>query len=302
MSRVRLDPKAAIGAVHVTVADLERSIAFYRERIGLRLASREGSVARFRAGVRADAGDGARDLLVLTEAPGARRVPHATGLYHFAILVPTRRDLAQVLRHLVQREQRFAGFADHLVSESLYLADPDGNGIEIYRDRPRAEWPREADGSYRLDNLPLDLDGVLGELDGADVAEAGPWPGMPRGTRIGHMHLQVGDVKQAEAFYTEVLGMDVMARYGKSASFLSAGGYHHHVGMNTWHSLGASAPPPDAAGLRHYEILFSSVEEQTRVADRIARAGGEVVEGAGGILTRDPSGNGIALVAASEGA
>jgi len=294
MTRTMLDPAAAIGAVHLTVSDIERSIEFYRDRIGFRVASRADDVARLRAG------DGARDLLVLTEVRGARRVPRATGLYHFAILVPTRRDLALELRHLSEAGQRFAGFSDHLVSESLYLADPDGNGIEIYRDRPRTEWPREADGRFRLDTLPLDLDGLLGELDlGSDD---GAWRGLPRDSTVGHVHLQVSDLKAAEAFYADVLGMDVTARYGESASFLSAGGYHHHVGLNTWASLGAAPPPPEAAGLRHFEILLSGEAERTRVADRVARAGVPIVEGggAGGVMTRDPAGNGIALVAAIE--
>ena len=283
-----LDPLAAIGAVHLTVSDLERSIEFYRDRIGLRHAARDGATARFRAG------DAARDLLVLTEVPGARRVPGTTGLYHFAILLPTRRDLALALRHLSELGQRFAGFSDHLVSESLYLADPDGNGIEIYRDRPRSEWPREANGAFRLDNLPLDRDGLLREIE-AGSNRAG-WRELPAETTIGHMHLHVTDLEPSDAFYTEVLGLHVTARYGSTATFLAAGDYHHHVGTNTWAGVGAPPPPPNAVGLRHFEILLSSAEERARVVDRVARAGGETTGGEEGILTRDPSGNAIALV------
>jgi len=293
MTGPQIDPAATIGAVHLTVSDLERSVRFYEDRFGFTLSSRDGPVARLRAS--GDAGD----LLVLTEVPGARREPRATGLYHVAILVPSRLDLAVALRRLTEANQRFAGFADHLVSEALYLADPDGNGIEIYRDRPRDEWPREADGSYRLDNLPLDLDGLIGELRND---EAGGWRGLPSGTRIGHVHLQVADVKAAEAFYTGVIGMNVTARYGSSASFMAAGGYHHHVGVNTWASLGASPPPPGSAGLRHFEIAVPSKAERDRIEDRVARAGGPIEEASGGIRTRDPSGNGIVLVAATGGA
>ena len=299
MSGPRIDPAASIGAVHLTVSDLKRSVPFYVDRLGLPLVlgprgfDPEGRpVVRF-------AGDGQRELLVLTEVPGARREPHATGLYHFAILVPTRRDLALAFRRLSEAGQRFTGFADHLVSEALYLADPDGNGIEIYRDRLRDEWPREADGSFRLDNLPLDLDGLMGELrdEGADQRR---W--LPSGTRIGHVHLQVAEVKAAEAFFRDVIGMDVRARYGSSASFIAAGGYHHHVGVNTWASLGASPPPPGSAGLRHFEIVVPSKNERDRIADRVARAGGPTEEASGGIRTHDTSGNGIVLVAATGGA
>jgi catechol 2,3-dioxygenase len=293
MTGPQIDPAATIGAVHLTVSDLERSVRFYEDRIGLALSSRDGPAARLRA-----SGD-ARDLLVLTEVSGARREPRATGLYHFAILVPSRLDLAVALRRLTEANQRFAGFADHLVSEALYLADPDGNGIEIYRDRPRDEWPREADGSYRLDNLPLDLDGLIGELRNEG---AGRWWGLPSGTRIGHVHLQVAEVKAAEAFYTGVIGMNVTARYGSSASFVAAGGYHHHVGVNTWASLGASPPPPGSAGLRHFEIVVPSKAERDRIADRVARAGCPIEEASDGIRTRDPSGNGIVLAAATGGA
>ena len=286
-----IDPATKVGLVALTVADLDRSLAFYTRALGLAELRRDGREVVL--------GAGGVPLLLLREQPGALpwMVDAMTGLYHFAILVPTRSDLARSLRHLSEAGQRFSGFADHLVSESLYLADPDGNGIEIYRDRPRAEWPREADGSYRLDTLPLDLDGLLGELAGGGDAVA--WHGLPHETRMGHVHLQVSDRNVAEAFYVDVLGMDVMARYGSSASFIAAGGYHHHVGMNTWASLGGEPPPSGAAGLRHFEILLSSAAERDRVADRVVRAGGRVAEGGGGILTRDPSGNGIALVAAS---
>lgn len=287
----RIHAGTRIGAVHLTVADLEREVAFYRDRLGMALLSRDGRVARL--GIAPGVA-----LFVLTERPGARRSPfRATGLYHVAILVPSRADLARSIRRLATAGQRFQGFSDHLVSEAAYLADPEANGIEVYRDRPRDAWPRDGRG-YVLGLEPLDVEALLAEAEPPSSSE-GAAP-LPAGTANGHVHLRVADLGDAEQFYVGTMGFDVTARYDRSALFVSAGGYHHHVGLNTWQSLGAPPPPPDATGLDRFEIVLPDPAERDRVAGRIARSGLPVEERDAGLLARDPSGNGVLLVAETE--
>jgi catechol 2,3-dioxygenase len=227
-----------IGAVRLRVADLERAVGYYEHAIGLRVLAREGDVVRLGA-------DAA--LLELEGDPAAPPAPpRSTGLFHFALLVPSRPELARAVRRVADAGERFTGASDHLVSEALYLRDPEGNGIEIYRDRPREEWPWSGD-ELQMDTLPLDLDGVLRELPADGDG------GMPAGTVVGHVHLQVADVAAAEAFYARELGLDVTAHY-PGAVFLSRGGYHHHIGANTWASRGGSPPPPGSRGLQWFEV------------------------------------------------
>jgi catechol 2,3-dioxygenase len=279
-------PTAAIGAVHLNVRDPERSVAFYERALGMR--SREGDDGTVVLGA-ADGGE----LLVLHPSPGGAPLDRGlTGLYHFAVLVPSRHDLADALMRVVVGGWALDGASDHLVSEALYLSDPEGNGIEIYRDRERAQWPRADDGSLQMGTLPLDLNNVAGELG---EARNDPAPQLPAGTKIGHVHLQVEDLRAAEEFYSGVLGFDVVVRGYPGALFVSAGGYHHHVGLNTWHSRGADAPAPGSAGLAWYEIR---VGDEAGLAECIARleAAGVLVESAGdGWMLRDPSGNGVLL-------
>jgi catechol 2,3-dioxygenase len=274
---VSIDPAASIARVHLTIPDLNRSVAFYRDRIGLQVHRQSGAMAAL--------GAGASDLLVLHESPSAPRVRRTTGLYHFAILVPSRPDLARALRHLGETATPMQGFADHFVSEALYLADPDGNGIELYRDRPRGEWPMN-NGVLQMGSDPLDLENLLG-----DAGPAGSWIGMPAGTVIGHVHLHVADIAPAERFYAEGLGLDLMQRYGGTASFLSAGGYHHHVAINTWAGVGAPAPPPGAIGLKHVVIRVSNDAALADVAQSLTKAGFAHESADGHVMTTDPSGN-----------
>jgi catechol 2,3-dioxygenase len=280
-----IHPDTRIGMVHLAVADLERSLAFYEQILGFQEHRREGD--------RAYLGAGAADLLALTEERGARPSRGTTGLYHFAVLVPSRRHLAHSLARLVETETTMQGFADHLVSEAVYLADPDGNGIEIYRDRPRDEWPYER-GQLQMASDPLDVAGLLAEVTGQQEA----WPGLDPATTIGHIHLHVSDLRQAETFYLDVLGFDLVLRYGPSATFVSAGGYHHHIGLNTWAGAGAPPPPPGSAGLRWYEIVLPARDERERLLERARHAGHEPREQPEGFYLEDPSGNGIMLVAA----
>jgi catechol 2,3-dioxygenase len=224
--------------------------------------------------------------------PGATPRPRATsGLFHLAIVVPTRADLARALQRVAQAGWRLTGAADHLVSEALYLNDPEGNGIELYRDRPRDDWPVR-DGVLQMDTLPLDLDGVLGELRRED-ADAG----MPRGTRIGHVHLNVGDLAAAEAFYSGALGFDVMVRGYPGALFVSAGGYHHHLGLNTWAGEGAPPPPDGSRGLRQFEIKLPGSEQLAAEEDRLREGGFQPVREEDRVRVTDPSGIAVVLTA-----
>jgi catechol 2,3-dioxygenase len=273
-----------MGPVHLTVADLERSLAYYRRSLGLEALELGRS--------RASLGTGGAELLVLVEKPGARPAPRHTGLFHFALLVPTRADLARWLAHAARERVPLAGMSDHYVSEAVYLSDLDGHGIEVYADRPREVW--EGQVMVRMTTEPLDVNGLLAELD--DPATA-PFDGLAAGTVVGHVHLQVASVEDAVVFYRDVLGFEVMAEFVPSAAFFGAGGYHHHVGANTWRSRGATPPPPGSAALRHATIVLPGVADRDRVAARVAAAGQEPEDVEGGVRVRDPSGNALVLAA-----
>jgi catechol 2,3-dioxygenase len=271
----------SLAAVHLTVRDLERSLRYYREAIGLAALRHENGQASL--------GVGDRELLVLVEEPGARPANGYTGLFHFAIRVPQRRDLATWLAHAVRDRVSLAGASDHFVSEAIYLQDPDGHGIEIYCDRPRALWEGNAN---LLGTWPLDSGDLLGELD--DPA-SGPFDRLPDGTDMGHVHLRVADVDSTIAFYRDVLGFALMAQLGDQAAFLSAGGYHHHVGGNVWESRGAAPPPTGMAALRHATIVLPAEKDREALMQRLVAAGQETFSIEGLPATRDPSGNAVAF-------
>ncbi len=280
-----IDPSTSIGAVRLAVSDLERLRSFYKEAIGLAELSATDEL------VRLGAGEGV--LVELAgDASAPERPPHTTGLFHLAVLVPSRADLARALQRVVEAGWRLAGASDHLVSEALYLSDPEGNGIELYRDRPRDQWPT-SDGAIRMSTEPLDLDGVLGELRREDADAA-----MPAATRIGHIHLNVGDLTAAEAFYSGGLGFDVTVRGYPGALFLSAGGYHHHIGLNTWAGENAPPPPAGSRGLRHFEIRVPGAAQLAAEEDRLREAGFEPIREGDRVAVTDPSGNGVVLSAA----
>jgi catechol 2,3-dioxygenase len=276
-------PATQIGPVALAVANLERSLAFYTDAMGFAPLERGDATATL--------GAGETPLLLLAEAPGARAFPGhgVTGLYHFAILVPTRADLGRWLRHWLEAGYGLPGQGDHLVSEALYLSDPDGNGIEVYRDRPRAEWTW-AGGTVRMAADPVDIRGVLAEA--TEHPEA--WSGLAAGTRIGHVHLQVGDIARARAFYHDILGFDVTAEM-PGALFVSAGGYHHHLGMNTWQSRGAGPAPVGTAGLRFYAIELPNAAARDAVVARLTAAGIDHTVSNGVVTVRDPWRNVIVL-------
>jgi catechol 2,3-dioxygenase len=281
-----IPPDTSIGKVRLRVADLDDLTTFYERVIGLEAIERDGDVTRLAAA------DG-EPLIELVGAPDAPRAPSfSTGLFHLAILVPNRAELARSVKRVAGAGWRLTGASDHLVSEALYLQDPEGNGIELYRDRPREEW-RHQGNELAMATLPLDLESVLGELG----PDEGPANGMPSGTTVGHVHLQVADIPAAEAFYNRALGLDVMVRSYPGALFLAAGGYHHHLGLNTWQSQGAPAPPEGALGLDRYELALPSVAERDSAADRLAEAGADHERLDEGVLATDPSGNRVLLTA-----
>ena len=279
-----IHPDTVVGPVALTVSDVARSQQFYERAIGLRASDRaDGTVAL--------SGD---DGLALVELRGNSSAPvldrRAAGLFHLAILLPTRLDLAFALARLAEARWPLDGASDHLVSEALYLSDPDGNGIEIYRDRPRDQW-RRSEGQLEMATLPLDIDSVLGELSQSTELQRT----APAGTTIGHVHLQVADIAEAEAFYHGVLGFDVMVWTYPGALFVSAGGYHHHIGLNTWHSRGSAAPAPGSVGLRHFDVRLPGQDALDEVLARVQAAGIPVQPRDGCAVVRDPSGNVVAL-------
>jgi catechol 2,3-dioxygenase len=284
-----ISPDTSVGRVRLRVADVDALAEFYERVVGLHSVERENGLARLGP-------EDGEPLVELVSAPDAPRRPSfSTGLFHLAILVPDRAELARSLARVAGGGWRLTGASDHLVSEALYLRDPEGNGIEIYRDRPREGWEKDPRlGELRMASLPLDLDSVLGELDSSDEDAAG---GMPAGTTMGHVHLQVADIPAAEGYYEGALGLGVRVRSYPQALFLAAGDYHHHLGVNTWASQGAPAPPEDALGLDRWELVLPGEEERDAVADRLAAAG-DVVQSDDGILATDPSGIRLLLTSA----
>jgi catechol 2,3-dioxygenase len=280
----QLHPSAAIGTVHLKVKSLQTSLPFYTEVIGFQVLRHEGAIAELTT-------DGTHVLLILEESAQFHSLMsrNVSGLYHFAILVPDRKSLGLSLRNLAKHNIPI-GQGDHLVSEALYLSDPDGNGIEIYADRPRETWQRDEQGEYIMTTDPVDIDGLL------TVSADAHWQGLPPATVIGHVHFHVGDLRIAKQFYTDTLGFDVVAHYGGEALFISAGGYHHHIGLNTWAGKGAPAAPKNAVGLRYFTITLPNTNELDDVVSRISEAGIPFERQNHMVSFEDPFGIGIKLV------
>jgi catechol 2,3-dioxygenase len=268
--RADVPPDTRMGAVHLTVADLDRSLSYYETQIGLRVHVRDTG--------RAQLGTGGEDLLVLTEQPGAKTADGYSGLFHFALLVPERVDLARWLAHAARDRVQLSGLSDHFVSEAIYLRDPDHHGIEIYADRPRELWEGQVE---RLTTLPLDTNDLLATIEDP-MAE--PFEGLAGGTVMGHVHLCVADVEQTVQFYRDVVGFALMAQLGDQAVFLSAGGYHHHLGGNVWQSAGRPYAPEGYARLTQMTVMLPDASARDALAERV-----------GGTEVRDPSGIPIAF-------
>jgi len=279
----RLPDAARIGVVRLQVSDLARSLVYYTTVLGFRVQSQTGSLA-----VLGPHG-GAVPLIELHERPGIRPVPPRglLGLYHFAILLPDRESLGRFVTHLAE-VGAYAGSADHAVSEALYLSDPDGLGIEVYADRPRSQW-RANGRQIAMTTVPLDLRGLV------RAAAGQTWIGMPAGTVIGHVHFHVGAIREAEAFYHSALGFDKTAWTYPGALFLSAGGYHHHVGTNIW-AAGSPAATPDDARLLEWELVLPSAADVDAAAASAAASGHGVREDGADRLLTDPWGVTVRIV------
>ena len=278
---VEIAPQTHMGAVELSVSDLDRSLDYWQRVVGLRVLGRDNGAASLGTDT---------ELVRFVEEPGAQPADGHTGLYHVALLVPDRPSLARWLAHAARDQTRLEGLSDHDVSEAIYLRDPDRHGIEIYADRPRELW--EGHVRERMTTLPLDVENLLAEL-GDPASE--PFDGLPDGTAVGHVHLRVAAVDSTVAFYRDVLGMDLMAQLGAAAAFLSAGGYHHHVGGNTWETRGAAPAGPGFATLRLAAIVLPDAAERDRVAARVSDSGQEPEMRGNGVLVHDPSGNPLLL-------
>ena len=236
------DAPVSVGSVGIKARDVGTVASYYKDVVGLSEVSRRpGAIVL---------GAGGKALLEIEEFKAGRPDdPRSAGLFHTAFLLPSRTDLARWARRAIERQIPVTGASDHLVSEAIYLDDPEGNGIEIYADRPRSAWPHDGD-TLKMATLPLDVKGLLGELGPADAG----WAGAPEGSMVGHVHLRVGDTSDAETWWNTELGFDTMVQYGNSAVFLATGGYHHHVGANSWQSAGAKERDRDRTGLSFVEF------------------------------------------------
>lgn len=287
-----IHPGTLIGHVSLTVADLDNQLAFYQQVLGFKLHWREGN--------KAGLGAGGADLLRLTEESNLKKYRGVTGLYHFAVLFPNRRELARAMARLFAFKYRNAP-TDHIMTKTTYLDDPEGNGIELYAESPEdGYWDlkdgkyetRRKDGSWSDGREPLDVEALLTHLQPDDRLDEP----IPAETRVGHMHLHVRDIPEALDFYHGVLGFDIMGHVAEyQMAFISAGGYHHHIGLNTWQGRGAPPPPADAVGLRHFTVDFANQEALDEVITRVDQAGIPSNKIEEGVLLSDPSQNGVVL-------
>lgn len=282
----RIDPTTRMGRVHYTAADLERQIAFYRDRLGFQLLWRDGDTAAL--------GTAERELLRLTQVPGARTARRTTGLYHTAFLVPTRWELAQLIKRIAETRTPIQGHSNHGTHLALYLPDAEGNGIELAWDFPREVWPMR-DGVLYPDGMTragIDIDDLFTELE----RDQRPWEGLSAATVVGHVHLHTSTLDSAQTFYHTVLGFDVTMRSEEFAAvFVSAGGYHHHLGLNVWNGVGAPPAPPGSIGLRYFTVVVPDDAALQSVVGRLDAAGHTLVRVDDGVSVTDPAGVSVLL-------
>jgi catechol 2,3-dioxygenase len=270
-----------LGAVTLTVRDLQRAIDWYERALGLRVHSRSDGAAEL--------GDGDETVVVLEEDPQAVPAGRHAGLYHYALLYPTRAALARAALRLIATQTPIQGASDHGTHEAIYLPDADGNGIELAADRPRDRWPTGL--GYSGGPAPLDFDDLIVTVQGDE-----PRPHVDDGLRMGHLHLHVGDIGDALAFYRDVIGFEEQANL-RSAAFVSAGGYHHHLGINVWKGQGVGPAPEHATGLRHWTVELPAADDVADVRARLDAAGVPVDDREGGFLVRDPWGTALVFEA-----
>ena len=278
-----LSKQTSVGPVSLTVPNLQKSLEFYESVLGFAVLTVGDGWAKL--GTK----DGHQLLELIEDSSGVAPNRRAPGLFHFAVLFPSRVSLGRSLSHLIEKGWKLSGAGDHLVSEALYLNDPDGNGIELYWDRPTETWTFK-DGRVVMDTLPVDVDSLIA----AGKIDPSPWTGIPNDTKMGHVHLKVNDVEAAGRFYCDIIGFDVMATW-EQALFIAVGGYHHHLGLNAWMSLGSPTSPDKAFGLRGFWINLANSEELEAVIARLKTAGFAVDLSQTDPFVRDPSGNGVWL-------
>jgi catechol 2,3-dioxygenase len=274
-----------LGVVHLTVTDLDRSVAWYQSALGLRVHRHDVDTAAL--------GDGGAEVLVLHEDSTAGQPGRTSGLYHYALLFGSREELARTALRLAAAKAPIQGASDHGTHEAIYLPDLDGNGIELAADRPREQWPTPEEEFTGDGPKRLDLDALLATVGGEELS-AQVRPGL----RVGHVHLHVGDIAAGLAFYRDVLGFEVWAKM-PSAAFVSAGGYHHHLGFNTWRGEGAAPMPEGIVGLRHWTIVLETPAEVEEVRARVRAAEIDSGDVPGGFAVTDPFGMAVHIVAAA---
>ena len=291
-----IDPSTSVGPVEYAVSDLDATVGFYRNRLGFVVRERANDTARL--------GTNRAELVVLHERPDGRRIAGIAGLYHTAFLVPSRRDLAVLAERLLRDRTPLQGTNDHGTHLAIYLADNEGNGIELAWDRPREQWPF-SNGRYQLERAPrggLDLLGLAQEAPEPDADPESFTDVLPADTRIGHIHLHGVGIPQSIAFYHGILGFDVTVdRPDLGMMMVSAGGYHHHIGVNTWAGPHVALPPDDALGLARYTIRVPEAEELERLTTRLGASGIDARGEEHGIELRDPSGIEILITSSAGG-
>lgn len=286
MSEFHQQPNVFVNHVTIKVQELKRSIPFYKNIVGFQVLEQSETKAVLTA-------NGTTPLLTLEKrGEVVPKLPRTTGLYHFAILLPNRKELGKFINHLTEQRFQITGAANHEISEALYFNDPEGNGIEVYCDTPPSSW-RWQNGLIRATNSQLDFESIAADAKGE------LWTGLPQDTLMGHIHLHVSDIKKAERFYHQGLGLDVVIRMGDHALFFSTGGYHHHIGVNIWNGTGAPQPQINSVGLQNFTINFPNEKAKQTIVQNLQSLQYSVSQIDGNYVTKDPSGNEIILACSS---